>query len=76
MGVVFEADDPRLKRHAALKVMKPDVAGAAARRRFLREAQAVAALDHDHIVTIFQVGEDGDAPRPSPTAISGIGPAT
>ena len=63
MGVVFEAEDPRLKRHVALKVMKPDLAAnPQSRHRFLREAQAMAALDHDHIVTIYQVGEDAGVP--------------
>jgi serine/threonine protein kinase len=45
MGVVFEAEDPQLKRLVALKVMKPVLAVSdSARQRFLREAQATAAL--------------------------------
>jgi hypothetical protein len=63
MGVVFEAEDPRLKRRVALKVMKPELAAhAQSRHRFLREAQAMAALDHDHVVTVHQVGEDAGVP--------------
>jgi serine/threonine protein kinase/tetratricopeptide (TPR) repeat protein len=59
MGIVFRAEDPLLRRPVALKVMKKSLSAAAeARRRFLREAQAVAALDHDHIVAIYQAGED------------------
>ena len=59
MGIVFRAEDPLLRRQVALKVMKRSLsAGAEARRRFLREAQAVAALDHDHVVAIYQAGED------------------
>ncbi|MFO0951671.1 MAG: serine/threonine-protein kinase [Isosphaeraceae bacterium] len=59
MGIVFRAEDPLLHRAVALKVMKRSLsAGAEARRRFLREARAVAALDHDHVVTIYQAGED------------------
>jgi formylglycine-generating enzyme required for sulfatase activity len=59
MGVVFQAEDPALKRKIALKAMLPSVAAdASAKLRFLREAQAAAALEHDHIVRIFQVGED------------------
>jgi hypothetical protein len=63
MGMVFEADDPQLKRRVALKVMLPSLAASeSARKRFLREAQAAAAIDHDHIVTIHQVGEDRGVP--------------
>src|SRR5665213_2838566 len=63
MGVVFAAEDLQLKRGVALKVMKPDYgANDEARQRFLREARAAAAIDHDHIVTIYQVGEDRGLP--------------
>jgi serine/threonine protein kinase len=59
MGAVFVAEDPQLRRTVALKIMKP-VAGTGERqrRRFLREAQAAAAVRDDHVVTIYQVGED------------------
>jgi tRNA A-37 threonylcarbamoyl transferase component Bud32 len=61
MGVVFEAEDPQLKRRVALKAMKSSLmASIPFRQRFLREAQAVAALEHDHIVTIYQTGQDRD----------------
>ena len=60
MGIVFQAEDINLKRKVALKVMKPTVAeNSQYRQRFLREARAAAALEHDHVVTIYQVGEDG-----------------
>ncbi|HVS38793.1 MAG TPA: serine/threonine-protein kinase [Gemmataceae bacterium] len=63
MGVVFHAEDPALRRAVAVKAMRPGLAAsAAARRRFLREGQAAAALHHDHIVPIFQVGEDRGVP--------------
>jgi anti-sigma factor RsiW len=53
MGVVFLAEDPLLQRRVALKTLKPGLAASSsARRRFLREARAAAALGHDHIVTI------------------------
>src|SRR5438876_2704375 len=43
--------------------MKPSLAASdSARKRFLREAQATAAIKHDHIVTIYQVGEDRGVP--------------
>jgi len=63
MGMVFQAEDVQLKRLVALKVMKPALAAnELALRRFLREARAAAAVKHDHIVTIYQVGEDQDMP--------------
>jgi serine/threonine protein kinase len=63
MGVVFEAEDARLKRKVALKVMRPEAAAhPQGRARILREAEAVAALSHDHIVTILDVGEERGVP--------------
>jgi serine/threonine protein kinase len=63
MGVVFRAEDPVLQRVVALKAMLPSLAASAtARQRFLREARAAASLQHDHIVTIYQVGEDRGVP--------------
>jgi serine/threonine protein kinase len=63
MGVVFLAEDPQLRRKVALKVMSPALAAeATARQRFLREAQATAALHHDHVITIYQVAEDRGMP--------------
>jgi serine/threonine protein kinase/CubicO group peptidase (beta-lactamase class C family) len=59
MGVVFQAEDPQLKRKLAIKAMLPGLAASgSAKQRFLREAQTAAAIEHDHIVPIFQVGED------------------
>ena len=63
MGVVFQAEDPALKRKVALKAMLPALAASgSAKQRFLREAQAAAAIEHDHIVPIYQVGEDRGVP--------------
>ncbi len=63
MGVVYKAEDPRLKRLVAIKVMLPrSAADDSARRRFLREAQAMAAVHHDHVVAIYQVDEDNGVP--------------
>lgn len=63
MGVVFRAEDPQLKRSVALKAMKPAIAvNSEAKARFIREAQATAAIEHDHIVHICQVGEDQNIP--------------
>lgn len=63
MGIVFRAEDPMLKRQIALKVMKPVIAASkSARRRFIREAQAAAAIEHGNIVSIYQVGEERNVP--------------
>jgi TPR repeat protein len=63
MGVVFEAEDSRLKRRVALKVMRVEAAACAeGRARFLREAEAAAALDHEHIVPVHDLGEENGAP--------------
>lgn len=63
MGVVFRAEDTRLGRLVALKVMSPRLAeSVSARRRFLREAQSAARLRHPAIVPLYEVGgEDGPA---------------
>src|SRR5262249_14709145 len=63
MGVVYKAEDPKLKRTVAIKAMLPTLAASArAGQRFLREAQAMAAVKHDHIVTIYQVDEERGVP--------------
>jgi serine/threonine protein kinase len=59
MGEVYRARDLRLKRDVALKILPPDAADPERRRRFTREAQAVAALNHPGIVTIHSVEESG-----------------
>jgi Tol biopolymer transport system component len=61
MGEVFVAEDTKLHRKVALKVLPADVAIDPERRqRFEREAQAIAALNHPHIVTIHSVEQSGD----------------
>jgi serine/threonine protein kinase len=63
MGVVLKAYEPALQRLVAIKVMAAAIAGSAtARRRFTREAQAAAAVCHDHIVAVHGVGEAGGLP--------------
>jgi serine/threonine protein kinase/WD40 repeat protein len=63
MGMVYLAEDPRLKRHVALKVIRPELARRGdARQRFLREAQAIAAIEHDNIVAVYQADEDRGVP--------------
>jgi len=55
MGQVYRARDPRLERDIALKILQTD--DAEHRKRFAREARAIAALNHPNIVTIHSVEE-------------------
>ncbi len=61
MGVVYRAHDRRLDRSVALKFLPPHLATAdAAKKRFLAEAQATAALEHPNICTVYEMGETDD----------------
>lgn len=63
MGVVFQAEDPQLGRLVAIKAMRPTLIGDdTCRKRFFKEARAAAAIDHEHIVTVYQVGDDRGFP--------------
>src|SRR5215472_2593625 len=57
MGVVYRALDTRLNRPVAIKVLSNDLADADARRRFQREAEMASALNHPHILTVYDAGE-------------------
>jgi eukaryotic-like serine/threonine-protein kinase len=57
MGVVYRALDTKLQRPVAIKFLSEDVADAAGRRRFQREAQTASSLNHPHILTVHDVGE-------------------
>ena len=60
MGVVYLAEDEKLRRQVALKVLAEAFTGDEERkRRFVREAQAAAAVRHPAIAAIYEVGEDG-----------------
>ena len=73
MGVVFRAEDSGSRRPAAVKVMKPAVAsGPAPAQRFLREARAAAALKHDNVITIYEVGQAGDVPFLAMELLQGV----
>ncbi|HEY0664588.1 MAG TPA: protein kinase [Gallionella sp.] len=65
MGVVYEANDSKLHRRVAIKTiiksaMVDDAQAADYSERFMREAQAVARLNHPNIVTVYDFGEEGD----------------
>lgn len=63
MGVVYLARDRRLGRFVAIKRLVSSArVSSSLRRRFLREARAVAALNHAHIVQVYAMGEDHDGP--------------
>src|SRR6267142_6876748 len=58
MGEVYLAEDARLRRRVALKILPGDLASNKDRmRRFIQEAQAAAALNHPNIAHIYEIGE-------------------
>ena len=61
MGVVVAASDPELERRVALKLVRHDIGDRAYRQRLVREARAMAQLEHDNVVRIYDAGEhDGE----------------
>src|SRR5450759_41899 len=65
MGTVYLAVDPEIERRVAIKIVRADGSGYEGRReemesRFLKEAKIAGRLQHPNIVTIYDVGRDGD----------------
>lgn len=59
-GQVFESEDPVLKRKVAIKFLRGHLLNhGPVRDLFLNEARAMAAIQHDHVISIHQVGQDG-----------------
>ncbi len=61
MGNVYKAFDSRLDRIVALKVLNPSaIADEAKRQRFMQEARIASALNHPNIITVYEIGQEGD----------------
>src|SRR5438105_3713795 len=62
MGEIFKAQDTRLNRFVAIKVLSTANSGdPERRRRFVQEAQAASALNHPNIITIHDIVSEGDS---------------
>ncbi len=61
MSTVYRAEDPSLRRHVALKILRADLSlHLSARARFAHEGHAMGQLAHPHVAAVFDVGQHGD----------------
>jgi serine/threonine-protein kinase len=60
MGIVYRAHDTRLRRHVALKIIRPSSLSAVTRAAFFHEAQLASSLNHPGIVTIYDILRHGE----------------
>lgn len=72
-GTVFKANDTKLRRIVAIKVLAPELAAnGSARKRFIREAQTAAAVKNEHVVAIHSVEDEAQLPFLVMEIIDGI----
>ncbi len=58
MGIIYKAQDTRLKRDVALKFLPPELTrDKEAKKRFIREAQTISSIDHPNICTVYEIDE-------------------
>ena len=72
MGTVYRGRDDTLDRDVALKVMSAGLADADTRARFLKEARAVARIQHPNIIVIYELGEHEGAPYMALELLEGV----
>jgi len=59
MGEVYLAEDPRLDRTVAIKILRPEFVSDPSRlKRFILEAKAASAISHSHVAHIYEIGEE------------------